>query len=130
MSTKIHITCDALGNPTSFFLTEGQKHDLDGSDELLPKLLEAEAVLADKAYDADERVINRLKEKNVEVVIPPKENRIKQRYYDKYLYKSRHLIENFIAKLKNYRAIATRYDKLDISFLSAIFLASSTIWLK
>ena len=130
MSTKIHITCDALGNPTSFFLTEGQKHELDGSDKLFPKLLEADAVLAEKAYDADERVIRRLKEKSIEVVIPAKKNRIKKRFYDKYLYKSRHLIENFIAKLKNYRAIATRYDKLDISFLSAIFLIASAIWLK
>jgi transposase len=130
LSTKIHATCDALGNPTSFFLTEGQQHDLDGSDQLLPKLLAADAVLADKAYDADERVILPLKEKGVEVVIPPKKNRLEPRLYDKYLYKSRHLIENFFAKLKNYRAIATRYDKLDISFLSGIFLVASTILLK
>ena len=86
MSTKIHATCDALGNPTSFFLTEGQQHDLDGSDQLLPKLLEADAVLADKAYDADDRVILPLKEKGVEVVIPPKKNRLEPRLYDKYLY--------------------------------------------
>ena len=64
------------------------------------------------------------------VIIPPKKNRLEPRLYDKYLYKSRHLIENFFAKLKNYRAIATRYDKLDISFLSGIFLVASTILLK
>lgn len=65
MSTKIHATCDALGNPTGFHLTAGQAHDLEGADVLLPEI-EAEAVLADKAYDADERVRKRyLPPKNV-----------------------------------------------------------------
>jgi len=64
-----------------------------------------------------------------EAVIPSKNNRKIKRLYDKYLYKARHLIENFFAKLKQYRAIATRYDKLDCSFLSGIYLASTVIWL-
>jgi transposase len=62
-------------------------------------------------------------------VIPPKRNRITPREYDKDLYKARHLIENFFAKLKQYRAIATRYDKRAANFLGAIYLATSVIWL-
>ena len=62
-------------------------------------------------------------------VIPPKGNRKAPRPYDKDLYKARHLIENFFAKLKQYRAIATRYDKRAVHFLGAIHLAASVIWL-
>lgn len=128
LSTKIHAQCDALGNPTHFHLTEGQIHDLVGSDYFLENF-QADALLADKAYDADERVIQKLKTQGKEAVIPPKKNRKQQREYDKELYKARHLIENFFARLKQYRAIATRYDKLANTFLGAIFLASSVIWL-
>ncbi len=130
MSTKIHTTCDALGNPTGFHLTPGQTHDLDGADALLPAIIDnIDALLADKAYDAQERVLAVLEQAGVEIVIPPKSNRISQRAYDKELYKARHLIENFFAKLKQYRAIATRYDKRAVSFLGAIHLAASVILL-
>ena len=128
LSTKIHATCDALGNPTGFHLTPGQTHDLQGADILLGDI-KAGAFLADKAYDADERVLNRLKFMDCAAVIPQKSNRKKQRMYDKELYKSRHLIENFFQKLKQYRAIATRYDKTARNFLGAIHLAASIIWL-
>lgn len=90
---------------------------------------QAGALLADKAFDADERVIEKLAKQGVTAVIPPKSNRKKPRDYDKELYKARHLIENFFAKLKQYRAIATRYDKLANSFLGGIYLASIVIWL-
>jgi transposase len=92
-------------------------------------LLESESVLADKTYDADDRVRNKLKEKGIQAVIPSKKNRINILKYDKELYKSRHLIENFFAKLKQYRAIATRYDKTARNFLGAIYMAASIIWL-
>lgn len=62
-------------------------------------------------------------------MIPPKRNRTHPREYDKHLYKARHLIENFFAKLKQYRAIATRYDKLAQNFQGAIYLAATVIWL-
>ncbi len=127
MSTKIHATCDAIGNPTGFHLTAGQEHDLAGADALMDQLTQAEAALADKAYDADERVRQRLKDKGCVAVIPPKKNRLDPSKYDKDLYKSRHLIENFFAKLKQYRAIATRYDKTSESFLGAVYMAASVI---
>ena len=88
-----------------------------------------QSFLADKAYHAKKRVLDILDKANVEAVIPPKSNHKQPREYDKELYKARHLIENFFAKLKQYRAIATRYDKRASSFLGAIYLAASVVWL-
>ncbi len=119
---------DALGNPTGFLLTPGQAGDLEGADALLPPLA-ADTVLADRAYDADARVLDVLQATGKTAVIPPKRHRKEQRPYDRELYKARHLIENFFAKLKQFRAIATRYDKTARNFLAAIYLASTTIWL-
>ena len=91
--------------------------------------LKADTLLADQGYDADERVIDSLLKAGKTGVIPPKSNRKIQRNYDKELYKARHLIENFFQKLKQFRAIATRYDKTARNFLAAIYLASAVIWL-
>jgi transposase len=128
LSTKIHTLVDALGNPLGFFLTPGQAHDLQGADALLPQL-NADTLLADKAFDADERVIEPLRAAGKNPVIPNKNNRKIPRPFDKDLYKTRHLIENFYCKLKQYRAIATRYDKTARNFLAAIHLAAAVIWL-
>jgi transposase len=128
LTTKIHATTDALGNPTGFHLTPGHAHDLVGADALLPGL-EADALLADKAYDAEERVIGPLQQAGTVPVIPSRANRKTPREYDTDLYKARHLIENFFAKLKQFRAIATRYDKRARNFLAAIHLAAAVIWL-
>lgn len=91
--------------------------------------IEAGALLADRAYDADERRRAVLKAQGIEPVIPSKSNRNESIDYDKELYKARHLIENFFAKLKQYRAIATRYDKTAVNFLGAVHLAAAVIWL-
>lgn len=130
MSTKIHATVDALGNPTALHLTPGQAYDLEGADALLPGT-PADTIIADKAYDAQARVIEPLVKAGKTVVIPPRATRNANapRSYDELLYKARHLIENFFAKLKQYRAIATRYDKTARNFLGAIRLAASVIWL-
>ena len=95
---------------------------------MLPDL-QAGQLLADKAYDADERVLERLRAKGTQAVIPPKANRLAARSYDAERYKDRHLIENFFLKLKHFRAIATRYDKTKRNFLAAIHLAAAVIWL-
>ena len=128
MSTKIHTLVDALGNPIGFHLTGGEVHDLVGADELLPDM-EADMLLADKAFDADERVIRPLTAAGKTAVIPPKANRKQPREFDRHMYAARHLIENFFAKLKQFRAIATRYDKTARNFLAAVHLAASVIWL-
>jgi transposase len=101
---------------------------LEGADRLLP-VLEAPIVLADKGYDADERVLQPLAQAGKTAVIPPKANRKLQRAYDQDLYQARHRIENFFCKLKQFRAIATRYDKTARNFLAAVHLAAATIWL-
>jgi transposase len=119
---------DALGNPVGFFLTAGQVHDLVGADQLLPAM-NADILIADKAYDADERVIEPLTAAGKAAVIPPKANRRVRRDYDQDLYELRHLIENFFAKLKQFRAIATRYDKTARNFLGAIHLVAAIVWL-
>lgn len=128
MSTKIHLLVDALGNPLAFFLSRGQAHDLEGADALLPQV-KAGIVLADKAYDADQRVIEPLKAAGKTSVIPPRSSRKTGRDFDKDMYGARHLIENFVCKLKQFRAIATRYDKTARNFLAGIHLAASVILL-
>jgi transposase len=128
LSTKIHALADALGNPVDFFLTGGEAHDLVGADQLLPSM-QADTLIADKAFDADARVIAPLAAAGKTAVIPPKANRSLPRDYDRNLYEERHLIENFFAKLKQFRAIATRYDKTARNFLAAVQLAATLIWL-
>ena len=119
---------DALGNPVGFHLTGGQAHDLVGADHLLPDM-QADVLIADKAFDAEERVIKPLTAAGKTAVIPPKSNRKAPRPIDRELYKARHLIGNFFARLKQFRAIATRYDKTARNFLAAIYLAASLSWL-
>ena len=97
---------DALGNPIDFFLTGGEAHDLEGADHLLPSM-EADTLIADKAFDADARVLQPLAAAGKTAVIPPRSNRSSPRAYDRELYAARHLIENFFAKIKQFRAIAT-----------------------
>jgi transposase len=118
----------ALGNPTGLLLTPGQASDLEGADALSSDL-KARALLADKAYDADERALDPLRQAGKTAVIPPKRNRVVQRSHDRELCKERHLIESFFCKLKQYRAIASRHDKTARHFLAAIYLASTVIWL-
>lgn len=128
MSTKVHVLVDALGNPLKIILTAGQVHDLVGADALLPGM-KAKSLLADKAYDADKRVIEPLTAAGQTAVIPPKKNRLNPRKYDKVLYEARHLIENFFCWVKRFRAIATRYDKTARNFRAAFQMVAVLCWL-
>ena len=112
----------------AFTLTPGQAHDLVGADALLPQMI-ADRLIADRAFDADARVLEPLAAAGRSAVIPPRSNRRTLRDFDRELYKQRHLIENFFCKLKQFRAIATRYDKTARNFLAAIHLAAAIIWL-
>jgi len=87
----------------------------------------ANLLIADRAFDADRRVLDRLAAAGKSAVIPPRPNRVMPREFDRELYKERHLIENFFCKLKQFRAIATRYDKTARNFLAAIHLAAAII---
>jgi len=92
--------------------------------------IKAGTLIADKGYDANERVLDRLKAASIKPVIPPRSNRKAPRSYDRFLYKAHHLIENLFEKLTQYRVIATRYAKTGTAFKTAIHLACSLIWLK
>lgn len=94
---------------------------------LMEVLTQAERVIGDKGYDADQRVRKQLEAKGCIPVIPFRKLYLNPGTYDKELYKKRHLIENFFAKLKQYRAIATRYDKTARNFLGAIYLAAAVV---
>jgi transposase len=96
---------DALGNPLAFLLTPGQAHDLEGADAFLPQM-QADTLLADRAFDADKRVIEPLLRAGKTPVIPSMPGRKQPRPYDRDLFSARHLIENFFCKLKQFRAIA------------------------
>ena len=91
--------------------------------------MEADTLIADKAFDADARVLEPIAAAGKVAVIPPRTNRSSPREYDRALYAARHLIENFFAKIKQFRAIATRYEKTARNFLAAVQLVASVVWL-
>ena len=128
MTTKIHALCDSQGKPTALCLTGGNSHDLSGFD-VLHKQITAAVLIADRGYDADRRVREVLRKANIEAVIPPRKNRKEPAEYDKEMYKKRHKIENWFSRLKDYRGIATRFDKLAQNFLSGVFLAAAFTWI-
>lgn len=101
--------------------------DYIGAAALLSELPAAKALLADKGYDAD-WLRDALKERGIEVCIPPKSNRKTQFSYDRALYRKRHKIENMFAKLKDWRRIHTRYDRCAHTFMSAIAIAAIVIF--
>jgi transposase len=127
-STKIHAVCDSHGNPLKFILSGGEQSDFKQALPLLEGL-KAEFVLADRGYDAD-YVVKMIQKIGAEAVIPPKKNRKVLRVYDEHLYKERNLVERLFNKLKNFRRVATRYDKLSVIFLAFVHLASIYLWLK
>ncbi len=90
--------------------------------------LPVQAVVADKGYDAD-HFVAKIEATGAEAVIPPRSNRLTLRDFDRHLYRARNLIERFFARLKHFRRIATRYDKLAKSFLSFVHLACAFVWL-
>ena len=108
-------------------LTPGQAHDLTCAEPLLAEA-DPEALIGDKAYDADP-LLDTLAQRDIAPVIPPKANRKAPRACDFALYCKRNLIERFFNKLKHFRAIATRYDKLARNFLAGAQLASAIILL-
>jgi transposase len=127
LTTKVHALVDALGNPCGLMLTPGQDHDLTCAQPLLENA-DPRALIGDKAYDADS-LIDTLNKRAIIAVIPPKANRKVKRDCDFVLYCERNLVERFFNKIKHYRAIATRYDKLARNFLAAVRLVAAIILL-
>ncbi|CAM3828139.1 IS5 family transposase [Polaromonas hydrogenivorans] len=127
LNTKIHAVCDALGNPLRFVLTPGQRHDSKAVPELLDGLA-AKALLADKAYDSD-KIVQSAQAQGMQLIIPSRVSRKKPRVLDKHRYKARHLVENLFQRMKVFRRVATRFDKLDIRFLGFVHIAGIMTWL-
>ena len=127
-SCKIHLLVDALGFPLRFILTGAERHDLTQAESLLAPF-HFEAVIADKGYDSDPlRAL--LEAKQVEVVIPSRRYRKQPRDDDRLRYRERNIVERFINKIKWYRRIFTRYEKLARRFLAFLHFAATLIWLE
>ena len=128
MSTKVHAATDALGNPVRLLFGPGQRHDVTRSNELVDGF-KPEAVIADKGYDAD-YLRDAIRGMAAEAVIPPRSNRRAPHAYDKALYRERNLAERFFNKLKQFRRVATRCDKLLPNYEGFVQLAAIAILLR
>ena len=128
-TSKIHLVVDSFGNPVEFVITGGQVHDSKMANKLIQRTPAFEFTIADKAY-GKQSFRDDIALKGSEAVIPRKSNsKIGNDDMNWDLYKFRHLVENTFARLKHYRAIATRYDKLKRNFESMVSLACSMMWL-
>jgi putative transposase len=116
-----------LGNPVRLIASPGQRNDITFAHELIDGF-DAGATIADKGYDAD-HLCEAVTQTGAKVVIPPKRNPKALRDYDVELYKERNSIERFFNKLKQFRRVATRYDKLLANFMGFVKLAAIAIWL-
>ncbi|MFT8781502.1 MAG: IS5 family transposase [Acetobacter orientalis] len=128
LSTKIHIATDGLGNPVRMLFTLGQRADVTQGEALIDGIA-ADIVIADKGHDAD-RLVETIEKTGAEAVIPPKRNRRVRRDYDRALYKERNLVERFINKIKHFRRVATRYDKLIANYRGFVTLAAIVILMR
>jgi transposase len=129
LTTKIHAVVDAEGRPTRIALTPGQVHDGTAAEELLTNVKPGATLLADKAYDSN-AIRDQAQEQDVWANIPPKSKRKGSFVFSAVLYRYRNLVERFFNKLKQFRGIATRYDKNPDNFLAAIKPVSARIWLR
>ena len=129
-STKIHLRTNAEGNPLTFDISGGEVHEVNAYDALMelhdvnPKKL-----LGDKGYDSD-AIRDDLAERGIEPVIPPRSNRKVQIEYDRDTYKHRNLVERCVNRIKQFRRVATRYEKTARAYLSMLSIAAAMLWIK
>jgi len=129
-STKIHAITDAMGNPLQFVLTGGQASDIGQAETLLALTPEgAKAFVGDKGYDSD-ALVQAIIVRDMVAVIPPRSHRTQPRECDWFIYKERHLIECFFNKIKHYRRIFSRFEKLARNYMGFIHFVSALIWLR
>jgi transposase len=130
LSIKAHFACDALGYPLGFILTGANVPDCDQAKPLLAAHLRPGArLIMDKGYDSD-ALRAYVNQQGGVAVIAVNASRAKKPAFDQHLYRERHRIENFFAKLKSFRRLATRYEKLHSSFAAMLTLACILLWLK
>ena len=129
LNSKLHAACDGQGRPIALLLTEGQRSDHHGAALLQPILPQARELLGDRGYDST-WFRTALEERGIAPCIPSTRSRKQALPYDRTLYRQRHRIENMFGRLKDWRRIATRYDRCAHTFFSAICVAASVIfWL-
>jgi transposase len=126
-NTKIHALADAKGRLLSILLTGAQAHDCPPAQRLIRRTKAARKILGDKAYDSAP-LRQWLKDRGTRAVVPNKSSRKLPFSFDKKSYKLRHRIENAFCRLKDFRRIATRYDKLARNFLASICLVAAIVW--
>ncbi|MEC7118784.1 MAG: IS5 family transposase [Pseudomonadota bacterium] len=128
-TSKIHLAVDAYGLPVAFKVTGGEVHDVKAAPDLLTQVSIGEMLIADTGYDS-QSIRDRVGLSGKKAVIRRRKNsKVGNAELDKYMYSLRHLVENMFARLKHFRAIATRYDKLKRNFVSLVALACAFIWL-
>lgn len=125
-NTKLHALVDSKGYPVSIILSAGNRHDILFAGDLVSGEI-ARTILADKAYDCD-RFRELLADLGLQACIPPKDNRKDPEPYHKGYYKKRHRVENFFQRIKEYRAIATRYEKRADRFEALVLVVSILCW--
>ena len=126
-NTKIHALADAKGRLIAILLTAGEAHDCPVAKRLIRRVKSPERLLGDRAYDSAE-LREQLDERGTKPVIPNRCNRKQQFSFSKRLYKLRWRIENAFNRLKDFRRIATRYDKLARNYLASVCLAAALVW--
>lgn len=130
LTTKLHVAADAHGNPIDFEVTGGEVHDSQVAHRLIKKVGAAQHLIADKGYDS-EAIRQQAHEAGMNPIIPRRSNSKKPNpTFDRHLYKHRHLVENLFAKLKHFRGLATRFEKLARNFKAMLYLACAFVFLK
>jgi transposase len=129
LSTKIHAVVDQDGLPVRIMLTAGQASDMTAVPQLLAGLPVPTTVVADRGYDSN-AVIDLIRRSGAEPSIPSTSQRTVRRSVDMAIYRQRNRVERFFCRLKHFRRVATRFDKLARNFLAAVLLASTRLWLR
>ena len=129
LTTKIHAIVDACGLPILLKLTEGQAHDGRSAEDMLGSVGRGDILLADRAYDSN-ALRETLAARGARANVRAMPQRLNPPNFSKRLYRKRNLVERFFNKLKQFRAVATRYDKRDDNYLACVKLASVRIWMR
>ncbi|HZQ08149.1 MAG TPA: IS5 family transposase [Anaerolineae bacterium] len=127
-TSKLHILTDALGNPLRFRLTAGQSHDVTQAPEWLEDW-QRDFVIGDTSYDAA-ALVEQIESQGALAVIPSHRRRKQPRWVDRALYRERHVVECFVNKLKYYRHLFSRFDKLATHYLGFVHFVATLIWLR
>ncbi len=129
LTSKLHALVDANGLPVVLKLTPGQAHDGRSAADMLDGLSEGQILLADRAYDSD-ALRETMDKRGAWACIKPISSRKETPAFSPFLYRYRNLVERFFNKLKHFRAIATRFEKLPENYLALVKLAAIRIWLR